>query len=84
MDQFSYRGRRQALKLIESFGSLEDAITATLGAPYEGVKEGDVCTLNANDGSEAAGIIYRGRVVARVAGGLMDYPIDRANKFWCI
>lgn len=84
MDAFHYRSEKQAMQLLDTFGSLENAITAVLGEPYEGAEDGDVCTLDANDGSEAAGIVYRGRVVARVASGLMDYPLERAHKFWCV
>ena len=83
MAAFHYRNKREAYSIIDQFGSLEDAITAVIGEPYDGCKDGDVCTLNANDGTEAAGIIYHDRVLARVQSGLMDYPLDRANRVWC-
>lgn len=83
MDNFHYSNRREADQIIDTYGSLEAAITATLGEPYDGCKDGDVCTLDANDGTEAAGVIYRERVVARVANGLMDYPLERAKRVWC-
>lgn len=82
MQKFSYANESEALQIIESYGDLETAITATLGEPYDGMKEGDVCLINTNDGKVAAAIVFNERIVARVAGGLMDYPLSRALKVW--
>lgn len=81
----SYRTKRQAYVLIKQYGGLEAAVTHFLGEPSSGaVKDGDLCLISANDGSDAIGVIYRGRIVARVKDGLMDYPLERAKVTWCI
>jgi len=83
MDRFDYKNKRQAYRIINNFGSLEGAMIDALGQPYGGMKDGDVCLLSANDGTDAAGVIYHDRVVARTESGLMDFPLDRAKKVWC-
>lgn len=79
-----YKTKAEADAIIEKHGSLEAAISFYLGSPYDGIKDGDVCLLPTNDGDVAAGIVFNGRIVARVARGLMDYPLDRAIKVWCV
>ena len=82
MNGFAYKNKREAYRIIKSYGSLEKAITATLGEPYDGIKDGDVCTISANDGTEAAGIVFNNRIIARVEDGVMDYPLERALRVW--
>lgn len=80
----TYTTKREAGRLIEKFGSLKAAVTHYLGEPLGKVspKTGDICLIDANDGTEAVGVIYRDRVVARVKNGLMDYPLSRALVLW--
>jgi len=84
MDSLSYSNEQEAHGVIESFGGLENAMCHFLGEPYDGIKDGDVCIMDDNKGNKIAAVIYRGRIVARVGGGLMDYPTGRAEKVWCI
>ena len=83
MDALTYSTEREANKIIESFGGLENAMRHFLGEPYDGHKDGDVCIMDNNAGQMISAVIYRGRIVARVPGGLMDYPITRALRIWC-
>ena len=83
MSSLSYSNEAQAYEIINSFGGLELAMRHFLGEPYNDYKDGDVCIMDNNRGSKLAAIIYRGRVVARIESGLMDYPIDRAEMVWC-
>ena len=83
MDALSYSDERSAMKIIEQYGDLEQAMRHFLGDPYTGHKDGDVCLIDTNDGDDAAAVIYRGQVVARVKGGLMNYPLSRAKLIWC-
>ena len=78
-----YTDERSAYRIIRGFGGLGAALRHYLGEPYDGHKDGDVCLIDANDGRDAAAVIYRDRVVARVEGGLMDYPLERAKLVWC-
>lgn len=82
MANVEYATKGQALRLISTHGGLAGALRHYLGDPYKGCQEGDVCLLDANRGRLAAGVIYQGRVVARVESGLMDYPLDRALMVW--
>lgn len=82
MDRFSYSDESGAYDIIGRYGDLCGAMTHVLGEPYDGHKDGDVCLINA-DGRQAAAVIHRGGVVARVEGGLRRLPIDRALKVWC-
>lgn len=78
-----YSDERSAYRIIRELGGMGAALRHYLGAPYAGHKDGDICLINANDGREAAAVIYRNRVIARVEGGLMDYPLARAKAVWC-
>ena len=84
MDALSYTNEREAHKIIKSFGGMENAVSHFLGEPYDGHKDGDVCIMDDNKGNKVVAVIYLDRVVARVESGLMDYPISRAEKVWCI
>ena len=83
MSIFDYSDEESAQRIIDSYGDLEAAMRDVLGEPYNGMKEGDICLLSANKGRLAAGVIYRDGVVARVPGGLMQYPKKRALLVWC-
>ena len=82
MSRFSYSSEDEANEILDAYGGIEAAIRDVLGEPYEGHRDGDVCLIDSNDGRQAAAIIYRGRVVARVKGGLMEYPLNRALMIW--
>ena len=83
MKAFSYSDESEAYEIINSYGSLEKAITATLGEPYDGFKDGDVCLIEQTGGRQIAAVAYENRVIARVKSGLMDYPRGYAKKVWC-
>ncbi len=83
MYQFRYKNEGQANAILAQYGDLEGAMRHALGEPYDGHKDGDACLISANGGRFAAAVIYRDRVVARVKGGLMDYPLSRAQLIWC-
>lgn len=82
MEFFDYNSERQAYRIIKNWGGLKAAVSAFLGEPYDGIKDGDVCLIDDNKGREAVAIVYNGRIVARVENGLMDYPLDRALTVW--
>ena len=83
MHSLSYSDETSAMEIIDSYGGLEGAVRHFLGEPYDGHKDGDVCLMDDNRGNDVVAVIYRGRVVARVKGGLMDYPMGRAKMVWC-
>ena len=82
MQAFSYKNKREANKIISSYGTLADAVTAVLGAPVDEGKEGDVVLFTQANGTQVTGILYRGRIIARTPSGLMDFPPDWAQHFW--
>jgi hypothetical protein len=79
----NYQDRPSAYAIIDRYGDLEGAMRHYLGEPYDGHKDGDACLIDNNGGELAAAVIYKGRVVARVKGGLCDYPLERALMVWC-
>ena len=79
----AYFDEREAYAIIDMYGDMEGAMRHFLGKPYDGHKDGDACLIDNNGGRQAAAVIYRDRVVARVNNGLMDYPLDRALMVWC-
>lgn len=81
MAGFFYSNKREAYKIIKGMGGLEAAITQTLGDPYDGSKDGDVCLIDTDLGPAAA-VVFRGAIVAREQGGLIRYPLDAAIKVW--
>ena len=78
---FEYETEEQAQSILDRFGSLEAAITDRLGKPYFGFEDGFVALVKTR-AQEVAGIVYRGRVLVRVATGLNDLPAHRAYKVW--
>jgi hypothetical protein len=82
MDRFEYSNGREANEIIESFGSLEGAITHTLGEPTGEIADGNVVLYELTDGSQAAGVIYLGRGVVRTKNGITDLPVDMAKAVW--
>ena len=83
MAGLTYSDEREAYAIIDRFGDLEGAMRHFLGKPYDGHKDGDACLMDNNGGRLAAAIVYRGEVIGRVNGGLMNYPLDRAKLVWC-
>lgn len=83
MVDFIYSNKKEALALIAKYGSLEDAITETLGEPIPvtEAKELDVLLADTDNGP-AAGILYNGRCVIRTPTGLMDWPLEFARLAW--
>lgn len=81
MTAFNYTNEEEATQAITQHGDLEDAMRATLGEPYGGHKDGDVCLIDTDRGLAAA-VIHRGGVVARAEGGLIRYPLSRALMIW--
>ena len=83
IEDLHYSTEAEAIKIIKKHGGMQEVITHYLGEPYDGCKDGDACMIDNNNGELAAAMIYKGRVVARVESGLMDYPIERALMVWC-
>lgn len=82
-----YNGKREAVRVIRSFGSLSDAITFFFGEPIDPLyaREGDIVVCE-SDGEQISGIVMRTdsgmRCVLRTKTGLVDWRIDRAIKAW--
>ena len=83
MDGFEYSNEAEAYEVIGKYGKLEDAMRATLGEPYDGYKDGDICLLEMKDGQQLAGVVFQGRVVVRAKRDLMDLPASAAKIVWC-
>lgn len=84
MIAFNYRDRREADKIINSYGSLLDAVTATLGEPTGTGADGDVALFDQPDGSQIVGIVHRGRVLVRAPAGLVMWDVGAASALWSI
>ena len=83
MHRFSYHDETEAMEIIQSYGTLEDAITAVLGEPCtDPIREGDVTLHEVQDGQQTAGIVYHGRSVLRVPRGLTDWPLEWVRLHW--
>lgn len=78
---FAYSTKAEVADILSDHGGLEGAITARLGAPYFGYAEGYVALVD-NGESQAAGVIWHGRIICRTPGGLVDLPTHRALKVW--
>lgn len=81
MDSFDYASEAEANAIISSFGSLKSAMTHALGNPDGSLETGDVALVKSS-GIQAAGVVYKNRLVVRTQRGVMDYPIDRAICSW--
>jgi hypothetical protein len=79
---FEYRNKREALRLIASYGSLLDLFVAHLGKPYDGHKDGDICIRLQPDGEYIAGVVYRNRMLVRTENGVTDWPLEYALAVW--
>jgi hypothetical protein len=79
---FLYSGEAEAMALIQSYGSLDALVTSVFGKPYDGQKDGDITVHNQSDGTQIAGVVYRGRSIVRTKAGLMDWPIDSTIGVW--
>ena len=77
-DEFEYNSMTGAMRHIQRFGSLRKLLTHVFGREQP---SGEVALLELN-GRETAAIVWRGRLVARTPGGLMDYPLAAATCFW--
>lgn len=84
MSRFSYMGSREAQELIRSFGSLENAVTDTLGAPIpvELASDGDVLLADMSNGESIVGAVCFGRFVVRTEDGITDWPLAAARLAW--
>lgn len=83
MNAFSYADEGSANRIIAEYGSLEAAITATLGEAHREPVEGDVVVVDLKDGSQIAGVVFRGRVVVRAKPrGLIRWPRAYARRAW--
>lgn len=81
MAALSYSTRAEAEALIASYGSLRDIMTALLGEPYAGAKDGDACMIRVA-GQDIAAVVYRGRCLLKTGLSVTDYPLWRAQLFW--
>jgi len=79
---FDYASEASAAKIIESHGSLERAIEATLGPGHEEPAEGDVVVVDQTDGSQIAGVVFKGRIAVRTFQGITDWPVEYARRAW--
>lgn len=82
MARFEYGNKREAYAIIDGYGSLEAAAGAVFGQPVSDSRDGDVCVFLQANGTEVAGVVYQGRIVARTPSGIMDYPLSWAKRFW--
>lgn len=79
---YDYSTEAEAEALIEKHGGLEGAITSVLGPPIADTpRDGDVVLID-NGARQVAGIVYRNRLVCRVASGLVDLDLERAKRVW--
>lgn len=84
MAAFMYGDEQQAHKIIDAYGGLENAITATLGEPIAvcDAIDGDVLLVETDSGPAAA-ICYQERAIIRpLRGGITDWPLKWASKAW--
>jgi len=89
MSTFDYTNEDEAKAAIAAHGSLQDAVTATLGEPSQPpYKTGDVTlhyvVYNNGDNEQAVGVVVDGRSVVRTKTGITDWPLDRANCVWSV
>lgn len=93
MAAFAYENRPQAMAIIEEYGSLRAAITATLGEPIpvREARDGDALLVDLRAclprmaeliGDEIVGVAWRDRCVVRTSTGVTDWPMSRATACW--
>ena len=81
MAAFKYASQDEAYEIINGYGGLTNAITATMGDPVKEIREGYVCVADSPLG-EIAGVVYRGHMIVRTEHSITDWPITRAKHFW--
>jgi len=79
---FHYSNRREAARLIASYGSLYALFLHHLGEPYDGHKDGDIAMRLQTNGEYIAGVVYRDRMIVRTETGVTDWPLDYAIAIW--
>lgn len=84
MSRFSYMGYREAQQLIRSFGSLEAAVSDTLGepVPVHHAVDGMVLLADMPNGESIVGVAYLGRFIVRTDVGITDWDIEAARLAW--
>jgi hypothetical protein len=86
MHGFLYDDEKSAYEIIESYGSLDAAITATLGEGIQGEYEphdGDVALCKSTNDIEIVGVVCQGRIVVlSPKTGVTDWPLERAWNVW--
>lgn len=82
MNRYHYGSEGEALDIIAQYGDLCAAITANLGEPYDGFKDGDVCLVESESGEQIAGVAWQGRVIVRAKRDLMDLPRTHVKYVW--
>ncbi len=84
MERFSYQGRRGALALIRSHGSLPDLIASVLGPEkVEPARDGDIVTVTSG-GRDIVGFVWGGSIILRTEPGLVDWPLSKAVHAWAL
>ena len=85
MQAFLYTDEREAAAIIGSYGSLVDAIRATLGEPSPPPhRAGDVAVFDQVDGSQIAGIILGDVAIVRTRRSVVDWPSSAAVAVWSV
>ena len=79
---FRYTDEASATELIASYGTLAGLVTAVYGQPYDGHKDGDITVHDQADGTQVAGVVYRGESIVRTKAGLMNWPLTWARGIW--
>lgn len=80
---FDYNCESGANELINSYGGLEELVTANLGRPiFHDYKDGDIALYDQKDGSQILGIVEGDEVILRSVKGLVRWPIFAAKAIW--
>lgn len=82
MTRFAYEGQKQANQIIAEYGNLEGAINAVLGEGHRQPAESEVVVVDQTDGSQIAGFVFRGRILARTRDGVIRWPLAYARRAW--
>lgn len=84
MRSFSYSDEAEAQAIIDRHGNLEAAMTATIGEPIPvtDAVDGDAVVVDQTDGTQIAGVVYRGLIAVRTRKGVTDWPLGVARRAW--
>lgn len=87
MEKFPFYGDvRQALQAIRRYGSLENAVTATIGVPRSSVRDsqdGDVLLIRLKTGEESLAYNDRGLALVRLDNGRIAHlSVEDCLKAW--